>query len=108
MLDQYNLRCVTYGSGRTYVQVRSTHPAMMELRDAGCDISRYAVQPGTGEPFGRPEIRLVPMEEWDGIAAAQRGHDQRPFRLPTLDDQAEDVGAGLYDPEIAPLADDES
>jgi hypothetical protein len=94
MLDDYHLRCLTYGDG-TYVQVRWGHAALRELDAAGYPVDQYHTQAGTGLP-GRPAIILVPIADWDTLAARQRGSAHAPQRWPTAQELRQDVDDGLY------------
>ena len=92
-----NLRCLTYGNGATYVQARHGHPALRELRDAGYPVATYHTQAGTGID-NRPQILLIPIADWDALAAQQRGQGPRPTGvLPTPADRWEDKVSMLYE-----------
>lgn len=84
MLDRFNYRC-----GNGYAQVPAGSPALRELAEAGYPVADYKPMMGSDLP-GRRRFILVPLKHWDELAAKQRGHAERPFRLPTEGDMYED------------------
>lgn len=92
MLDRYNYRVDNYGDG-SYVCVPAGSPALRELREAGHPVDEYRLRRGSDLP-GRRRVILVPIKHWDELAAKQRGHDKRPFRLPTEGDILQDPVEG--------------
>lgn len=87
-LDAYNYRVSNYADTQV-VDVPAGSPVLGEFRANGYDVSAYRVRPGTDLP-GRRRYLQIPLKDWDSLAALQRGHGERPNRLPTEADFAHD------------------